>query len=114
LIPAKVIIGGREIKIEVRDKTEKLLNHDQTCSWGMSNFSEGIIYLENIPDKYLMEEILMHEIKHFIDFVSGRMKYFNRTEKPDLEVDTNLTDNVWWQFLKDNTNFFDDKNKKEK
>ena len=111
MIPKHIDIAGHEIKIEIISPKELNNNND---NWGLSCCDKGIIYLNSNITESEQEEVLAHEIKHFFDYNSGRNHYLISFEKLDYELQNEMTDNVFWRFLSDNTDFFKEKTCKER
>ncbi len=105
MIPSEIKIGGKIIKIMVVDNADMLQPDNASSNWGMARYDEGVIAIKKLKSVDEMQEVLCHEIKHFFDVYAGRKMYLTSKEV-DYELQNVMTDNVFWQFLKDNTNFF--------
>ena len=102
MIPEKVIIGGHEYKIEHNeiecvkfDNTPCLI--DYSIQKILSNFGEST--------ESCKEQSICHEILHGLLRESG---YYKLLEAKDIHAESmpTLMENIFWRFLKDNTNFF--------
>jgi hypothetical protein len=106
MIPNKIVIGGHEVTIRIVDDADLLQQNNSSSNWGMACYESNIIAIKKQPSESVMEESLAHEIKHYLDANSGRKSYLQSIEGVDYELQNVMTDNVFWQFLKNNTNFF--------
>jgi len=111
MIPNNVLIGGHLIEIELVDPDNRLLLKEDEFlqNFGLCVYSENKIYINKDLSESLKEECLIHEIKHMIDFYSSRKNYLSQFKDLNEEYQNLLTDNIFWRFLKDNTNFFKDR-----
>ena len=100
MIPEKITIGGHEMSIK----------YEETCLLepkyvGRIDMSQNTIMLQkNIAESYT-EEVLIHEIIHGFFEATGIEEMIDDNKKNELYVQS-LT-NIFWRFLKDNTNFFE-------
>jgi hypothetical protein len=105
MIPKRVKIGGKIVDIDIIENADALQIDDISSNWGISRYDENKIILKRLKSEEEMEETLAHEIKHFFDAISGR-KHYLQSKEVDYELQNVMTDNVFWQFLKDNTDFY--------
>jgi len=113
MIPERIVIGGHDVRITIIEDADSLHRDDCSSNWGMASYSENTIFLKRLPSESMMEENLAHEIKHFLDVNSARKAYLGNFKGLDYELQNMMTDNVFWRFLKDNTNFFEFQGHKE-
>lgn len=109
MIPRSVFIGGREIVIKVVENSDDLHVDDCSSNWGMSKCDMSMIFLKRLQDESQMEQVLCHEIKHFLDYDTARKEYLRSIPGLDYELQNSMTDNIFWQFLKNNTSFFNER-----
>jgi Zn-dependent peptidase ImmA (M78 family) len=100
----KVIIGGQKFSIKKKKGVEELsYNYDGKVCYHKNK----IVLNSNCNDKYI-EETLAHEIIHCFLEKTGASNLL-KSKEVDHELITEMLSNIFWQFLRDNTNFFDKK-----
>ena len=102
-----VVIGGQQyviIRIQPSEKLENMYD-------GRIFYDENKIYLSNNCEINYQDEILAHEIIHALLEKSG-VSLLIKKANVDYELVTEMLTNIFWNFLKDNTNFYNEKGSK--
>lgn len=107
MIPEKVIICGHEIDI-ILENPDNLRVTKPQC-WGTNDCRDLKIYLDKNLSKTILEQTLIHEILHYINYFTFE-DYCSQRGDPKIVSLTNY-ENAFWNFIKDNTNFFCEYNK---
>ncbi len=97
----KVIIGGQRYIIDREQPSERLENKYD----GRIFYAKNRIVLSNDCEISYQDEILTHEVLHGLLEKSGVASLIKKNEL-DIELVTEMLTNIFWQFLKDNTDFF--------
>lgn len=99
MIPESVNIGGHEVKIEIEDDVK--VYHPMS---GYAMNWQNLIKLAKNQDDGIKETSLSHEILHEMINKSG---IWHELKENDLEETLVCgLENIFWRFLKDNTDFF--------
>ena len=100
MIPERVNVGGHDIKIIVKKDREEM---------GRYNAINNTIKLKAGLSESKAEQVLCHEIIHFLLYESGTTNVLGVEGSDNYVLFENVTrtlENIFWRFLKDNTNFF--------
>jgi Zn-dependent peptidase ImmA (M78 family) len=95
-----VIIGGQDFQIIIKEVEDKFENKYD----GRIYYDEQKIIIAKRQKEYT-EEIVSHEIIHGFIEKTGMSEFFKQKDI-DYEYITCALTNIFWQFLKDNTDFF--------
>lgn len=106
LIKDSVNVGGHIYEVEVSPET--LLN-DGKC--GRCDLANKKIAVSSSQSVSKQEETFAHEILHAMFFESGAADVFEAKglKNEDFEMLVVLLQGTFWRFLKENTNFFEEK-----
>jgi len=96
-----VIIGGQTFIIERNSPSEELSNKYD----GRIFYDKNKIYLSNNCEISYQDEVLAHEIIHGLVEKSGVASILKKSDVNE-ELVVELLSNIFWNFLKDNTDFF--------
>lgn len=101
MIPKNICIGGHCIHIIDMPMADKM---------GCYDAINNQITLSSELQATIKEQVLCHEIIHFMVYETGLNNVLNLAgDKKDtdmLEIVSRMLENIFWRFLKDNTNFF--------
>lgn len=107
MIPNQINIGGHNY---ITLKTDVINNnHDYL---GFYNSATKTIEVANNQAESSKEQSFSHELIHCLLCETGAHDFLEQKEI-DKEALPTMLENMFWRFLKDNTNFFHDNNKEE-
>ncbi len=105
MIPKEIIIGGHKINCAEEDTKEIF-----RAPLGHAKLWLNKIKYSNEAVESIQEECVCHEILHHIFSVSGAIERLDTDKSGESgEKFIHNIENIFWRFLKDNTNFFNDK-----
>jgi hypothetical protein len=104
MIPKKVDIGGQIYKI-IPSKSKCL--EDGVDTWARFMASQNVVYYVDELLSERIEQNISHEILHLFFMETGLSNYLETNNIP-FEAPAIFLENIFWQFLKNNTNFFDE------
>jgi hypothetical protein len=109
MIPEQVIIGGHVVEIKVIDQ-----NMVYKSNSGLTLLWKNQIQLAESCHETIQEQTLCHELLHEMLNKSGAYRILKDESDSKEEDLCMMLENIFWRLLKDNTNFFDDKEKLNK